>query len=339
MFLSKHSNGIWYLFYTNSSGKRAKVSTRCTHKTDALKFLQGFKQDEHLRRQNAKRKLCSEFWEEFLTYAQANFSQATVVLYKYALRLFFEIVGNKSLIDYSPRDFDLYKTFRQKYVKALTVNIELKTLRAFFNVAVRWRLLDKSPFDIGFVPIPEKSPVYLTGQDFEKLLAVVKENWLKEIIVFAVSTGLRRGELLNLKWNNVDMQRKLLYIESSPTFRTKAGKRRTIPISDTAFLILQARQRKELSERVFTWDGKNISGCFLSHKFKKYVRRANLSNPEVHFHSLRHSFASYLAQQGTSIYLIKDLLGHSNVETTQIYSHLQPETMHSEVNKIKVGMN
>ncbi len=137
--------------------------------------------------------------------------------------------------------------------------------------------------------------MYLTKQDFERLLAVIKENWLKEIIVFAVSTGLRRGELLNLKWSNVDMQRKLLYIESSPTFRTKAGKRRTIPLSDTALLILQARQRKGLSGCVFTWDGKIISGCFLSHLFKRYVRQVKLSNQDIHFHSLRHSFASWLA--------------------------------------------
>jgi site-specific recombinase XerD len=339
MFLSKHSNGIWYLFYTNKSGKRAKVSTRRKYKSDALKFLQSFKHDEHARRQNAKRKLCSEFFEEFKVYAETNFSKSTVFIYKYALRQFFEIIGDKSLIDYTPRDFDFYKTFRQKHVRASTVNIELRTLRAFFNVALRWNLIEKSPFDIGFVPVPESSPVYLTRQDFEKLLAIVKENWLKEIIVFAVSTGLRRGELLNLKWNNVDMERKLLHIESSPSFKTKSGKKRIVPLNVAAFLILQARQGKSVSEYVFTLNGNNISGCFLSHKFKKYVKKANLSNPNVHIHSLRHTFASWLAQDGTSIYLIKDLLGHSDTKTTQIYSHLQTESLHSTVDKINIKLN
>jgi integrase len=339
MFLSKHSNGIWYLWFKNEQGKKQKVSTGCRYKPDALKFLQGFKHDDHMRRQNAKRKLCSEFFDEFLVYAEANLSQATIAIYKYTLKQFFMLIGDKPLLDYTPKDFDFYKTYRQKHGKAVTVNIELRTLKAFFNVAVRWRLLEKSPFDISLVHVPETRPVYLTGYDFEKLLAVVQEGWLKAIITFAVSTGLRRGELLNLKWSNVDMERKLLYIESSPSFKTKSGKKRIVPLNVAAFLILQGRQGKDISEYVFTLNGKKIFASWITHLFKRYVIEANLSNPGIHFHSLRHTFASWLAQDGTSIYLIKELLGHANTKTTEVYSHLQTETMHNEVNKIKIELN
>ena len=351
MFLSKHSNGIWYLWFVNEQGKKQKVSTHSRYKPDAFKFLQGFK-NEH----RVKRKLCSEFFEEFIIYAEANFSKRTVAIYRYSLKLFFEYIGDKFLASYTPQHFDAYKTQRQKPIKVVTlkdghktemektirpvtVNIELRTLRAFFNTAVRWRLLESNPFKIQLMRIPEKTPTFITKQEFQKLLSVIEEQWLKEIIIIAVSTGLRRGELVNLIWENVDLNRKLLCIESSPTFRTKAGRMRIIPLNDTALYILKTKQGRDASGYVFTLNGKQIFADWITHLFKRYVRLANLSNQDIHFHSLRHSFASWLAQDGTSVYVIKDLLGHSDVKTTQIYSHLQLESLHSEVNKISVSIN
>jgi site-specific recombinase XerD len=339
MFLYKHSNGVYYLYFKSEEGKRQKVSTRCTYKTDAMNFLQSFKKDEHERRQKAKHKLLSEFLTTFLSYAEGSFSVGTVAIYKATLRNFMEYIGNFPLANYTPQHFDVYKTERLRTIKAVTVNIELRTLRAFFNTALRWKLLESNPFKIQLVRVPESKPTFITKEEFQKLLSVIKENWLKEVIVFAVSTGLRRGELVNLKWESVDLNRKLLYVESTPTFRTKAGRMRIIPLNDTALYLLQARQCKDISGYVFSLNGKPLFANWITHLFKDYVREANLSNQDIHFHSLRHSFASWLAQDGTSVYVIKDLLGHSDVKTTQIYSHLQPESLHAEVNKISVSMN
>ncbi len=306
-----------------------------------------------------KPSICSylNFSAPFLAYAEGSFSKGTVAIYKASLRNFIEYIGDFPLANYTPQHFDAYKTERQKPVKVVimikdghkteiekivrpvTVNIELRTLRAFFNTAVRWKLLESNPFKIQLVKVPENKPTFLTKLEFQKLLGVIEESWLKEIIIFAVSTGLRRGELVNLKWNSIDLSRKLLYIESTPTFRTKAGRMRIIPLSDTALYILQAKQGKDASGYVFTMNGKQIFADWITHLFKRYVRLANLSNQDIHFHSLRHSFASWLAQDGTSVYVIKDLLGHSDVKTTQIYSHLQTESLHAEVNKISVSMN
>ncbi len=356
MFLYKHSNGVYYLYFKNEQGKRQKVSTRCTYKADAMNFLQSFKRDEYERRQKAKHKLLSEFLIAFLSYAEGSFSEGTVAIYKATLKNFIEYIGDFPLANYTPQHFDIYKTERQKpvkvvtvkdghttekekIVKPVTVNIELRALRAFFNTAVRWKLLESNPFKIQLVKVPENKPTFITKQEFQKLLNVIEEHWLKEVIIFAVSTGLRRGELVNLKWESVDLSRKLLYVESTPTFRTKAGRMRIIPLNDTALYLLQSRQGKDTSSYVFTLSGKLLFADWITHLFKRYVRKANLSNQSIHFHSLRHSFASWLAQDGTSVYVIKDLLGHSDVKTTQIYSHLQPESLHAEVNKISVSMN
>ncbi len=339
MFLSKHSNGTYYLWFANEQGKRQRVSTHCKYKTDALRFLQTFKRDEYERCKKARRKLFSEFKKDFLLFASTNFSKGTVAIYETALHNFQQFTGDLPLTAYTPQHFDEYKGQRLKAIKPVTVNIELRTLRAFFNTAVRWKLLESNPFKIQLVKVPENRPTFLTKVEFQKLLNVIEEQWLKEIIVFAVSTGLRRGELVNLKWSSVDLNRKLMYIESTPTFRTKAGRMRIIPLNDTSLYLLQSRQGKDTSGYVFSLNGKPLFADWITHLFKRYVRSANLSNQDIHFHSLRHSFASWLAQDGTSVYVIKDLLGHSDVKTTQIYSHLQPESLHSEVNKISVAIN
>ena len=159
------------------------------------------------------------------------------------------------------------------------------------------------------------------------------------MVIFAVLTGMRRGEITNLRWQDVDLTRKLLAIQSNPTFKTKSGKRRTIPLNETALYILSARHGKETSEYVFTLNGKKISEGWLTHAFKKAVYDLRLPDDRLHFHSLRHTFASWLVQEGVSIYAVKELLGHSDVKTTQVYSHLQPGELHSTVNKIQIALN
>ncbi len=74
-------------------------------------------------------------------------------------------------------------------------------------------------------------------------------------------------------------------------------------------------------------------------RFKKAVYDGRLKDDRLHFHSLRHTFATWLVQDGVSIYAVKELLGHLDVKTTQVYSHLQPEQLHSTVNKIDVSLN
>ena len=110
-------------------------------------------------------------------------------------------------------------------------------------------------------------------------------------------------------------------------------------MNETALYILSARHGKETSEYVFTLNGKKISEGWLTHAFKKAVYDLRLPDDRLHFHSLRHTFASWLVQEGVSIYAVKELLGHSDVKTTQVYSHLQPGELHSTVNKIQIALN
>jgi integrase len=183
------------------------------------------------------------------------------------------------------------------------------------------------------------APVFFTREQVEQLLTAINERWLREIMLFAVATGLRRGEIVNLQWSDVDMKNRCITVQSSATFRTKTGKRRVVPLNDIAFYIVSTRYDDAGSEYVFVLNGRKILDGWVADKFKKYLRALGM-NPRLHFNSLRHSFASWLAGMGVSIYQISKLLGHSDVKVTQAYyAHLQPEQLHETVNKITLTLN
>ena len=151
----------------------------------------------------------------------------------------------------------------------------------------------------------------------------------------AAMTGLRRGEILNLKWSDIDFNRSLIHVESSDTFRTKAGKRRSLPMHDVVKQILLNRSVKTQSEFVFDSGGSPIHGDWVTKLTKRCVRLAGL-NPKLHFHSIRHTFATWLVQAGVSIYEVQKLLGHSSVSVTQVYSHLAASELQDAIGKISL---
>jgi integrase len=202
-------------------------------------------------------------------------------------------------------------------------------------------LIEKNPvMDIAFVPIPEKAPAFLTFEKLDQLLRSIKEEWFREMVAFAVTTGLRRSEITNLKWENVDFNRRVVTVVSSPSFKVKAGRRRVVPLSDLAMTVIQScRSKHNCTEYVFTSNNHKVSEDYLTCRFKHYVRLANLDD-EISFHSLRCSFASLLILRDTDIYAVSRLLGHSRVSTTEkYYAHMQTENLHGIVNKIQVTLN
>ena len=223
---------------------------------------------------------------------------------------------------------------------AITVSIEMRSLKAAMNTTVRWKMLLENPFKDSHPPfIPEKAPVFFSRADLEAIFRTTGDDWIKEIILFAVLTGMRRGEIVNLKWSSVDLERKLIHIQSTQSFKTKQGKRRTIPINSSLAAMLLQRKIDSQCEYVFTLNGRPVEGDWVQHKFKKCIVKAGLDS-HLHIHSLRHTFASWLIQQeGVSIYSIQKLLGHSNIRITEQYSHLQTETLHGTINKISLNMN
>jgi len=332
--LIKRYNGTYHILYY-ANGKRRSKSTGHTQKPEALKALTKLRE---LLSESVGHISFEDFSKKFLEFSEANHARKTFDLYKAILARFGAFVRDACLLEITPETIDRYKTKRIREVSPVSVNIELRMLKAAFSTARRWRLLERDPFEgVTFVSVPEQAPLNLTHEDFQKLLSCIKDGWLRDVVLFAVLTGMRRGEILNLRWSDVDLQRKLVHIQTNATWKSKQGRRRTIPLSDTAFLLLQQRNGKSASEYVFTLNDRKIYENWVTHLFKRYVRKANLSNQRVRFHSLRHSFATWLAQSKVSTWEIQKLMGHADIKTTEAYSHLLAEELHESVNKITLN--
>ncbi len=179
------------------------------------------------------------------------------------------------------------------------------------------------------IKIPEKQPLFFTEIEFVKLIKTIDNNDIKDLTIFAVNTGLRQMELLTLQWEQINFRDKLLTLDNR-NHLTKSKKIRTIPLNISSMQIIVEREINSIHKNVFTYLNNKITQDQISKIFKKYVLATHI-NSKLNFHSLRHTFASWLVQRGVSIYQVSKLLGHTDIKTTEIYAHLRAEDLRESV--------
>lgn len=355
-------NGIYYIVYTDESRTRKQKSTRCKHKPEAMIVLSRFTKFLAEERRHKSVSLTS-FMKDFIKFAQGNLSKSSAEIYARTLQNFIRIVGDMSIGKVTAMHWDLFKTRRlnervslranydtaaqaaaalgkQHKVSATTVNVALRHLKAAMSTAARWQLIEKNPFEkLPLITVPKRTPAFLTKDDADRLLAAILDDWLKNFVIFAINTGMRRGEILALRWSDVDTVGRVARITNTVDFTTKSGEQRTVALNDAAVMVLKRCKRWTRHDFIFTCDrGRRLLPSRVTHAFKLAVRAAEL--PEgLHLHSTRHSFASLLVAGGTSLFTVSRLLGHANTKTSEIYSHLLPQHLQSEVDKINIGIN
>ena len=341
MFLSKRSNRCYYLWYVDELGHKRKVSTKCRQKADALRFLQSFKRQEHERKQNLSRVSLAEFTAKYLEYSKGVHTRSTNETNQASLNEFKRLIGDLPLHKIGVREIEAFLAEKRREASVWTARCYFTSLAAAFETAKRWGNVLENPFRLVAKPkTPELQPVFFTRSDFSALLKVIEDRDFRELVIAAISTGMRQGELLALRWDWIDFSRKVLTVKNTDDFLTKNRRSRVIPMTETLCKLLKGRKRNAVSETalVFHKNGKKLSRDFVSKTFKRYVVSAGVDN-RLHYHSLRHSFASWLAIDGVSLYAIQKLLGHSSSNVTQIYSHLAPEQLHATVDRLGVALN
>ena len=233
------------------------------------------------------------------------------------------------LTDITPSLVTAYKAKRRRQGAApATINKEMGLLRNAFNVAIKeWEWCRDNPVQrVRMETVNNQMERWLTAKEEASLLAA-SPAWLQDIITFALHTGMRRGEILNLQWQDIDFGRETLVV-----MKSKNKQRRTIPLNRQVFelLVLKQEHRRQDSQFVFTTaNGTPISPRNLARGFQKARKKANI--PNLRFHDLRHSFATRLVQAGIDLYQVQRLLGHKKPDMTQRYAHHCPESLREGV--------
>ena len=199
-------------------------------------------------------------------------------------------------------------------------------MRHAFSMAVKeWEWVKDNPVKrVSMEKEPAGRLRYLTDEEFERLFNACN-GWLKPIVLVARHTGMRRENILSLKWNQVDLSRRIILLE-----HTKNNERFGIPLNDTLTELFRrlSKVRHIRSPYVFSRsDGKRY--VEIKRAFQKALKIAEIEN--FRFHDLRHCFASSLVQRGVDLYKVQRLLGHKDNRMTQRYAHLAPENLRDAV--------
>jgi len=342
MFLSKIGE-VYYIFFVNETGKRRKVSTKCRKKSEALAFLLQFQVGEHQKKQNVKRIVLSDFVKQYFEYASSVLTKKTYTTYQTAFREFLRVEGDKPLQLIGIREIEHFLSIKKAEASAWSARKYYISLASAFEKAVQWSFLEHNPFrKVAKPKVSEIMPAYFSESEFRLFLSAVRDSNFRDIVLTAILSGLRLGELISLRWSDVDFNAKVILVRNTDSFTTKTRRNRIVPISEELWRLLKERKqnvRFECETVFHDQKGNKLKEGTVSQKFKRCVRRAGL-NDNLHLHSLRHSFATALVKAGVPLYSVSKLLGHtSSVQTTELYAHLQPEQLHDEVNKINLESN
>jgi integrase len=267
--------------------------------------------------------------------SQRCFSRLKYYLVDEYLRVF----GNRRLSEITYLDLETYHNRRKatptragKTRSDATINREMSTLRHMLNKAVEWGMLEISPFTKGSrLMLKENNHRlrFLNDSEIESLLKACEElnnhiQHLRPIVEVALLTGMRRGELLGLQWEQI--RNGFIYLTE-----TKSGKARQIPINDRLAEVFKEVRRSNQLKSPYVFCGSN-GNRFMEVKksFASACRKAGIE--AFRFHDLRHTFASQLIMRGASLKAVQELLGHSDFKMTMRYAHLSHEHLRDSVN-------
>jgi integrase len=211
-----------------------------------------------------------------------------------------------------------------------TANRVIILLRYMYNLAKKWKISGAENNPTAGVQLFECNNArerFLTTEETQRLIGALEGSdnpQLKYIVPILILTGMRKMELLKAQFQDIDIERKLWRIPLP-----KSGKARHVPLSDSVLQILAQLPRWEKCTYVVPNPKTKLPYVSIYHSWN--TARKSVGMPELRMHDLRHSFASFLVNAGQSLYTVSNLLGHTQIKTTQRYSHLSTDTLLSAV--------
>jgi integrase len=322
----------WYVDYYDPSGKRI-IKAISPSKKESEAYLGKIKASiREGRFFDVKRETKVTFNELLDAYVEKIKNQRFYQNYlQYLVPVLREYLGKILLSEINYKTLENFRDQRKKTPTQhggersnRTVNIEMEFLRRIFNKAVKWEMLERNPFDVGedlFYKDTIKRERALTEDEVKRLIDACP-GYLKPIVITAIYTGLRKGDILNLKWKDVDLERGLIRV-----VETKTGKTRNIVLNSDMRTLLQNLPVK--GEYVFPGKkGKSFKD--VKRSFQTALKNAGIEQSEdrrrkIVFHSLRHTCISLLTEKGADTTMVKNYVAHASEEMTERYTHLSEE--------------
>jgi integrase len=225
-----------------------------------------------------------------------------------------------------------YERQRIGEVSAYTVCNELSVMRHMLRLARKWGYLDRVPM----IELPQKPPHrerYLTEEEIKRLLAACEQSrnpYLSCIVIVALNTGMRKGEILGLEWERIDLGADLGFSARATLYHTKSKKPRTVPLNRAVIAALSSLEPDEQSRIGRLFKKRNgIAWGKIRTAFESACARAGIQR--FRFHDLRHTAVSHMVMRGCSLQQVKEILGHSDFRMTLRYAHLSPKHLRSAV--------
>jgi integrase len=317
-----------YWSYVWVDGIRHAKSTGITNRRTAERIDQRFKEELNLARMGVVEPKPEMAFSELAARFLADGSPRPYHIDR--LKLLLPYWGTTEIGRITKADAREYRVYRHKTKKNLsdtTVNRDLEALRHMLFWAVDEGILLSNPLSHVLMVRERRKPrLMLTIPEEDKLLAAAASH-LRSIIVAALDSGMRRGEILTERWEHVDFSRRILYVTHS---KTAGGEAREIPLTERLLADLAARRKPE--GIVFTFDEQPISR--IKTAWKGALRRAGLRY--FRFHDLRHAFNTRLLEAGVQQEIRKALMGHSSgEEVNSIYTHVEIGLKREAIEKLE----
>ena len=336
----KKGNDIWY-YHICVDGKHYQGSCRTKDKKNAEQIANAIQTDIARKKTGLKTliKKSLPFGSIFYSYLEnLSNTEKTIKVKKWISIHFLPIFKDKDIAFITQSDIKDYQIKRKREIESMPKNIgkreseisysylnkEILILSNFFNYCIEKGYLEKNPAT-GIKKLNELSRLKtLSDSDIEKLITGATNKLTRDLITFLIYTGCRKGEALNLKWDDVDLQNEVIAIKG-----TKTKHDRYIPISKPLKELLSRIEKNQDCLYLFNRNGAKLTD--FKRSFHTACKNAGLK--DMHIHDLRHVFASKMVMNDTSLYKTGILLGHRTPNMTQRYAHLKPDSLKKDIEK------
>lgn len=326
MAVKKIHGENYYADYRDSNGRRKRISLQTTNARVAqLKYADLI----HKRNTINERQVVDIEWnaykEKLNTFMAAERSENTIEWNRIAIKRLEAVKTPRLLRDITP---EVVQKVKERLIEdglgKHNINRTMQALKAIMHLGEKWGLAPKQDWTIiEKLKTPVGRVVFHTTEEIEKILAACPSKEWQLVVLLGSDAGLRRGEIAQLRWTDVDFNNGQIYVAPNKTVN-----HRYVPMTDTLRELLEKANKCPKSEFVINIGldkGKNRnSKDYLTSYYKKIANEAKVHS---FLHKLRHTFASHLVQNGIDLYSVSKLLGHSSIKMTEIYAHLVPDVL------------